>query len=56
MESGCLGGEGLGDGKRERPGWLFFLINFIVQLDLLNCLGFHFDKKVKGVNSYAQFQ
>lgn len=40
-------GKGLGDGKKRDRGWLFLIINFIVQLDLLNCLGFHFEKKIK---------
>lgn len=34
LESGCLRGEGLGDAERKR-GWLFFIINFILQLGLI---------------------
>lgn len=41
MESRSASGERVLGEK----GWLFFSVNCIIQLDLLNCLGFHFDKK-----------
>lgn len=47
------GRGGLRDGEKKSKGWRLLIINFIVQHDLLNCFGFHFDKKVKRVNSYA---
>ena len=45
MESSCLGGEGLGDGKRNRGMAIFHYKFYITTWP--NCLGYHFDKKVK---------
>lgn len=45
LESGCLRGEGLGDGERNRGMAIFHYKFYITTWS--NCLGFHFDKKVK---------